>query len=388
MKFLKPLRIRSSEEEHRQATWVELFIDLGYVVAIASLTSIFDDGFNLQALLKYSCFFFIIFWIWNRYTWYASLYDNDDVFFRFTYLFSILPVIGLVHAFPINSKGSIDQAIISFAIANFILLLLWGRVFILNKNSKTHVNHFFYGYIISTSLIITSLFTPDDFKYIILISSLMVEIFTPILGWRNTGEKIPIHSDHIIERHGLFSIILLGEGVVAISKNFDLINTNQWYLLIAGFLIVIFNWWIYFDCGFGFKTELMHQMKRVFFFGYGHFFIFLSLALTAIGLEHGLHGILHTSHAKGFSSIAFTVISLGAFLIFLSIIQTIVSVINPTRIYVTRVIAGITLILLPLYIHQFTLIILITFVLTLIVLLNEVYTWALIDEESQSLNSN
>lgn len=52
--WIKPIYIRSSDEAHRQATWLELFVDLGFVLAISSTTNIFETGFTINSLLVYS----------------------------------------------------------------------------------------------------------------------------------------------------------------------------------------------------------------------------------------------------------------------------------------------------------------------------------------------
>ena len=56
--FRRPIKIRDNVDEHRQATWLELFLDLGYVVAVSSLSHIFKEGFSGQTIVEYSVFFF------------------------------------------------------------------------------------------------------------------------------------------------------------------------------------------------------------------------------------------------------------------------------------------------------------------------------------------
>lgn len=59
--WIKPIILHSPDEGHRQASWLELFIDLGFVVAIGSISRIFDDGFSVDNLLAYLGVFFAIF---------------------------------------------------------------------------------------------------------------------------------------------------------------------------------------------------------------------------------------------------------------------------------------------------------------------------------------
>ena len=65
-----------------------------------------------------------------------------------------------------------------------------------------------------------------------------------------------------------------------------------------GYGIIIALWWIYFDCGFGFSTNLYHNMLKTFIFGYGQFLVFLALSAIAISLEYDLHSTLNLEHSE------------------------------------------------------------------------------------------
>ncbi len=87
--LIKPIEIRS-EEGHRQATWLELFMDLAFVISIAALTTMLVHNLTLRGLVLYVGLFLAIYWAWNQLTWYASLFDNGGVFFRIMYMGAIL----------------------------------------------------------------------------------------------------------------------------------------------------------------------------------------------------------------------------------------------------------------------------------------------------------
>ena len=64
---------RKLDEPHRTATALELFYDLIYVVAIASLATEFHHAVSAwhhagRALSMYILMFFCIWWPWNSYT--------------------------------------------------------------------------------------------------------------------------------------------------------------------------------------------------------------------------------------------------------------------------------------------------------------------------------
>jgi low temperature requirement protein LtrA len=64
---------------------------------------------------------------------------------------------------------------------------------------------------------------------------------------------VPLHASHIPERFALFTIIVLGESVVAVALG---VAGSDWRLSSAagaalGFLVVACLWWTYFDVGAG-----------------------------------------------------------------------------------------------------------------------------------------
>ena len=77
---------RDTEEEHRASTELELFFDLTFVVAVASVTAQLAhglaDGHATSLLTPYLQVFFAIWWAWMNFTWFASAYDTDDVPYR------------------------------------------------------------------------------------------------------------------------------------------------------------------------------------------------------------------------------------------------------------------------------------------------------------------
>lgn len=351
MAFRKPIHIRSDKEKHRQASWLELFIDLAFVVGIASLAEIFENGFTWPNIFSYSLIFFVVFWIWNRFTWYSTHYDNGDVPFRITYLILIFPVLGIFSSLEEILVGNYFNAILFYIVINILLLFLWGRVILSQDKFKSNAKAFFLGYFISTVLLTISIFVTSEIKYILWSLSFLFEFFGPIVGWYLSKNKIPVHTEHIIERHGLFTIILLGEGLVSIASNFQSVfHSGYWFVLLAAFITIICIWWLYFDCGFGFTTDLSKKNWRVFIFGYGQFLVFLSIAFISIGLEYGMHHLTEYK-IKGLIEGRIITFALGSFLLLMSIIQVFISKHNPKSIYNPRFIVGCSFIKISLLIH-------------------------------------
>lgn len=352
MTFSKLIHIRSDKESHRQASWVELFIDLAFVVSIASMAQIFENGFTWLNIFIYSIIFFVVFWIWNKFTWYSAFYANDDVPFRIIYLTLIFPVLGVVSSLEDILAGNYFNAIVFYIAINVLLLILWGRVLLSRDKLKRNAKSFFLGYLISIILLVISLFVDTETKYILWIFAFLSEFFGPLVGWYLSKSKIPVHTDHIVERHGLFTIILLGEGLVSIASNFQSVfHSGYWFVLLAAFVVIICIWWLYFDCGFGFTTNLSKNIWRTFIFGYGQFLVFLSIVFTSIGLEYGMHHLVDHKN-DGLLEGKVILFAMGCFVLMMSIIQLMISKQNPKSIYIPRFIVGCFLVVTSLLINM------------------------------------
>ena len=80
---------------------------------------------------------------------------------------------------------------------------------------------------------------------------LVVDLGVPaIIGSRFVG-RVPLHASHIPERFALFTIIVLGESVVALSIAESDCELSSAAGAVLGFLTVACLWGTYFDVGAG-----------------------------------------------------------------------------------------------------------------------------------------
>jgi low temperature requirement protein LtrA len=140
------------------------------------------------------------------------------------------------------------------------------------------------------------------------------ELAVPAWAERNRGTSW--HPHHIAERYALFTIILLGESVLAVSTGIaDVVGSglDGSLLLVAGSgLVLLFAlWWLYElePSGDGLST----RRGRSFLWGYGHYGIFAALAALGAGLEaavrqtgdHDAADPLGTGYAVAFPTAGF-----------------------------------------------------------------------------------
>ena len=100
----------------------------------------------------------------------------------------------------------------------------------------------------------------------------------------------PYHPEHIAERYGLFTVIVLGESVTAVVIAIEAgIHESEYKagplgLAAAGIVILFAMWWVYFDKS---AAGMLQTLNSSLLWGYGHYLIFASIAAVGAGLNVG-----------------------------------------------------------------------------------------------------
>jgi low temperature requirement protein LtrA len=82
--LLRPPRLRASEPRigNRHATWLELFYDLIFVVAVAQLGHELGAHLDWRGVGVFALLFVPVWWAWVGHTVYADRFDSDDALHR------------------------------------------------------------------------------------------------------------------------------------------------------------------------------------------------------------------------------------------------------------------------------------------------------------------
>jgi low temperature requirement protein LtrA len=239
--------------------------------------------------------FLAVFWVWNQLTWYASLFDNSDVFFRIMYMGAILTVLILAASIKKLAQGETTFFVVSYVLLQGVLAAGWIRVYMNNHELKSFSLKYILGQITGSVVWLVSLGFPIPQQYYFWAIAIVIHIAAPYLAWKGKI-NIPIHLSHIIERYCLFTIIVLGETLVAVAVGVDSDPSSKVFLTtVFGYIIVASIWWTYFNWDFESPREFK-STSQVFAFGYGHFVIFLTIATFGAGLETVIHSAGHGDH--------------------------------------------------------------------------------------------
>jgi low temperature requirement protein LtrA len=277
--------LRTVHDGERHATWLELFFDLCFVAAAAALTHDLRADPTLGGLLRFAGLFVPVWWAWTSYSWYATGFDNDDDAYRVAMLAAMLGVIALAVGIEGVHRGRVAGFVLAYAFMQGLLALLFLR----SRRHATHERAFTTTYALGDALgaavWLASLWAPPSLRPAIWAVAMLVLMVTPMIAARSMPMEA-FDSGHIAERYGQFTLIVLGESIVAVVAATAATGWNAGALLTAaaGFGLAACVWWIYFEF-IRASSISRDNLARAFVWGYGHLLIFAGIAAAAAGVQ-------------------------------------------------------------------------------------------------------
>ncbi|MFJ4873771.1 low temperature requirement protein A [Streptomyces sp. NPDC088745] len=320
--LLRRMTARSPVEGHRAATVLELFFDLCFVVAVAQagvrLVHAVAEGHFGSGTLGYALVFFAIWWAWVNFTWFASAYDNDDVFYRLAVLVQIAGVLvfaaGIPRAFD---HGNWAVCIAGYVVMRLAMTCQWLRVARHNPGpERSTALKYATGLVICQLGWLAMLFVPEGTRLYCFVLLALAELSVPVIAEKDFSTSW--HPHHIAERYGLFTIIVLGESItaatIAVQKALDEHEELGELLSIAGggLLIVFSAWWIYFSSP---AQKRLTSLRRAITWGYGHLLILGSAAAIGAGIEVAVERVTGQAHISAVAAAAAVTLPTALFLL-------------------------------------------------------------------------
>jgi low temperature requirement protein LtrA len=283
--LLEPPRLRTTETaEDRRATWLELFFDLVFVVAIAELGTFLSDDPEPRRFLEYVALFAPVWWAWAGFTYYANRFDTDDLLYRLLVLVGMFAIAAMAtnvqEAFGEDARGFV----LSYVAARCVLLVLYARAIRFVEPARALAQWYFTAFAIAVVVWLASLALDPPGRYWLWALAMAIELSAPVVGWRLIP-RAPVDVRHIPERFGLLTIIVLGESVLAVVIGVSDTRWDAYSALAAGagFAAAVAVWWLYFD--FLDESTVSRGILRGLVFTYGHFPIVVGIASMGVGVK-------------------------------------------------------------------------------------------------------
>ncbi|MGW0435154.1 low temperature requirement protein A [Micromonospora sp. NPDC003197] len=238
-------RINGKDEENRHSSWLELFFDLAFVFAMTTVTARLgnDPRLTWGEVLAALGLFAALWWAWVGQAFFDTRFDCDDV----TQRLSVLAAMVGAGAMAVGVADAPRTLLfpIGYLVVRGALLGLYLRV----RASRTEFRWvtFIYlpGFGLGWLIWFGSLFAPPSTRPALWATGLTIELLTPWIG-RYLLKRAPVHTSHLPERLGLFTIILLG---VSLTDLLDAVSDAPrgpvFASAVVAFCVPASIWWVY-----------------------------------------------------------------------------------------------------------------------------------------------
>jgi low temperature requirement protein LtrA len=318
---------RPVDEQHRASSPLELLFDLTFVVAIAQVAAALahsaEEGHLGDAVGPYLMTFFAIWWAWMNFTWFASGYDTDDVPYRLFTMVQMAGVLVLAAGVPSAFDGS-DYATITYGYLLMRVGLVghWLRAAVEDPAHRGTAVRYAIGIALVQAGWLLRLWIPGGQTATTFVVLALLDMAVPL--WAARAGHSVWHPHHIAERYGLFTIIVLGESVLAATVGVqdalaalgeEGVNADLVVVAASALVIVFSLWWLYYLEPAG--TGLAERRSLSYYWGYGHYAIFAALAALGAGLEVAVLSTAHPVEAPDVAVAALVAIPVAVFLLLL-----------------------------------------------------------------------
>jgi low temperature requirement protein LtrA len=274
----------AAAEAERHATWMELFYDLVFVVAVAELAHKLKDHLSTATILEVVLLFVPVWWSWVGVTFWADRFDRDTLPQRVLLALQMLAAAALA----VNVHDGVGAGSRAFAISYVAgrLLLVFQYLLVGRKHAAAAplARRYASGFSIAAAVWLASLAVPPPLRFWMWAAGFAIDFATPLTA-RALQARLPLDVSHLPERFALFTLIVLGESVVAVCQG---VSSMHWSAASTATAAIAFGlafglWWMYFERIEG------SAVRKVFFAGqvwvYTHLPLALGLAATGAAVQ-------------------------------------------------------------------------------------------------------
>lgn len=291
--WLSSLRPHCGEENdhERHATWLELFFDLVFVLAIAELAHMLHSDLSWAGIAGFAALFVPVWWLWIDFSYYADQFDVDDGPYRLVMLgvmFGLVILALTIH--DALQGGSADFAAV-YTTLRLVIIFLYVQAWRFIPHSRELTARYTMSFSAAFFLWVLSIAVPEPARFWLWAIALLIEISNGPITYL-TIRNVPVQKSHMDERFGLFVIIVLGEAIVSVATG---VAETDWQLnsILAGaggFLTAVSLWWMYFERSNDSTINWALRggrlaLLRSYIYGYSHLLVFMGIVATGIGIQ-------------------------------------------------------------------------------------------------------
>jgi low temperature requirement protein LtrA len=252
--FWRPPRAHGEVIADRQVSNLELFYDLVYVAVIGQAAHHLARHISVRGLAEFAVVFALIWIAWINGSLYLELHGREDGRTR-SIVFAQMSILALLAVFTADATdGSGRGFAVVYATYQVLQTGLWFSVWRQDRRDRPEFQAATGGYVVgmgvSVVVILASAFLPAIPRLVVWAGLGVAWIVGIVLAARSSRVGLGLTpTDSLVERFGLFTIIVLGEVVLGVVAGLSGAERDA-KTIITGMLALWMGfglWWIYFD---------------------------------------------------------------------------------------------------------------------------------------------
>ncbi len=265
----------------KRASWLELFYDLIFVASFIQLGNGLSGHVSIHGALAFAGVFLTLWVAWTGYTFFANRYTVDDFVHRLMVFAQMFAVGGMT----LNASRVLDHELFGFAIsaglAQLIVAALHYRAWKQVPETRPYAAYWGGVFGLCGGIWVVSAWLEVNLALGLWGVATLLLLLSPLSRQSlSLSERFPIDFEHLGERYGLLTLIVLGESFVKVLSALTADDHSPY--LASGVLLAMTCalWWVYFDDVAG--AHVRAGKARWVVWLYGH--IPVQIGITGVGV--------------------------------------------------------------------------------------------------------
>jgi low temperature requirement protein LtrA len=284
--FWRPPRAHGEVIADRQVSVLELFYDLVYVAVIGQAAHHLAEHVSVRGLAEFAVVFALIWIAWINGSLYLELHGREDGRTR-SIVFVQMGILVLLAVFTADAAdGSGWGFAVVYATYQVVQTGLWYSVWRQDRRDHPEFLATTGGYVVgmgvSATVILASALLPTIPRLLVWAGLAVAWIVGIAVAARRSRAGLGLTpTDSLVERFGLFTIIVLGEVVIGVVDGLSVAERDA-KTIVTGMLALSMGfgfWWIYFDL----VGSRLPRANRVALANWVMSHLPIALAITAAG---------------------------------------------------------------------------------------------------------
>ena len=288
--FTRPQYFRDAKfhrHTNRTIGWLELFYDLVYVATLIQIGNFLSDNLTLLGFGQFLVMMFVVWWAWTGETLYQNRFVADDLLHRVLVFIQIFGVATMGLSVSAAFGNLYIQFTLGYVLVRSVMLLMYVRAFTAHPESRELSVGFMIGFGGGIAIWLGAILLPAEYHWVAWLIAIVFEIvFFGRPSMIRALDKWGTDAHHMVERFGIFTIIVLGEAFVKILDDAQgaVLGAEQVLFGVVAFVVLYGLWWLYFSDTAGKLYDTTSNLKPL-AWTYGHLFLATSLVAFGVGAK-------------------------------------------------------------------------------------------------------